>query len=148
MNAIRSNEEQSSHKHNTIIKVLCTGFSSPEKKLFILFWYYILVLIVLLTYFMVKLLTADSANEQLQNYVSCSVGGYKPDCDIYRRKIENITWPSYYLDLASTLLLCSVTLSNLTYVLQIIDIKKIFSKLFKSKTLISVSQNCSLDTGT
>ena len=137
MNTIRSNEEQLLHKPNAItaiMKVLCTGFSSPEKKLFILFWYYILVLIVLLTYFMVKLLTADSVNEQLQNYVSCSLGGYKPECDTYRKKIENITWPSYYLDLASTLLLCSITLSNLTYVLQIIDIKKLFSKLFKSKT--------------
>ena len=139
MNAIRSNEEQSSHKHNTIIKVLCTGFSSPEKKLFILFWYYTLVLIVLLTYFMVKLLTADSANEQLQNYVSCSIGGYKPDCDIYRKKIENITWPRYYLFFASMLILCCITLTNLTYVLQIIDIKKLFSKLFKSKTSISAS---------
>ena len=145
---MRSNHEQSSHKPNTIIsilKVLCTGFSTPEKKLFILFWYYTIALIVLLAYLALQLLTGDSTIEQVQNYVSCSIGGYAPECDIYKEKIENITWPNYYLDLAHTLLLCSIFLSNLTYVLQIKDIKKLFEKLFfKSKT--SVSENSKSDT--
>ena len=112
------------------MKVLCNGLSSPEKKLFILFWYYILVLMILLALLTVELKTANSTSEQLQNYFICSSGGYKPECDIYRKRIENITWPSYFLDLASTLSLSFITLSNLTYVLQINDIKK---KLFKLK---------------
>ena len=132
MNTIRSIEEESSHKPITIITVaLCTGFSSPEKKLFILFWYYILVSIVLLTFLTVELHNANSVVEELQNYFSCSMGGYNPECEVYRKKIENITWPTYYLNLFSTFLLCSITLSNLIYVLQIYDIKK---KLCKSKT--------------
>ena len=117
-----------------MIKVLCTGFSSPEKKLFILFWYYILVLIAFLTFLTVQSQTADSTFEILENYITCSIGGYRPECDVYRKKIETITWPSYYLGLASTLLLCSITLSNLTYVLQITEIKNVISKLCKSKT--------------
>lgn len=131
-------KEESPQKLNTITmitKALCTGFSTPEKKLFILVWYYILVLMILLTYFVVQLRTTDSKIRQMRNYFSCSIGGYKPECDIYRQRIESITWPSYYLYLASTLLLCSITLSNLIYVLQISDIKMVISKLFKSRTL-------------
>ena len=112
------------------MKGLCDGFSSPEKKLFFLFWYYILVLIILLALLTVELQTANSTSEELQNYFACSAGGYKPECDVYRKRIESITWPSYFLDLASTLSLSFITLSNLIYVLQINDIKK---KLFKSK---------------
>jgi len=105
-----------------------------------------IALIVLLAYLAVQLLTGDSIIEQIQNYISCSIGGYEPECDMYRKKIENITWPTYYLDLAHTLLLCSIFLSNLTYVLQIKDIKKLIEKLFfKSKS--SVSDNSKSDTG-
>ena len=112
------------------MKVSCNSLSSPEKKLFILFWYYILVAMILLALLTVELETANSISEQLQKYFMCSAGGYKPECDIYRKRIKTMTWPSYFLDLASTLSLSFITLSNLTYVLQINDIKK---KLFKLK---------------
>ena len=118
-----------------MMKVLCNGFSSPEKKLFTLFWYYILVLIILLALLTVELQTANSTSVELQNYFVCSAGGYKPECDVYRKRIESIKWPSYFLDLASTLSLSFITLSNLTYVLQINDIKK---KLFKSKASTTI----------
>jgi len=112
----------------TVLKVVCTGFSTPETKLFALFGYYILVIVILLTHFTVLLQTADSTIEQLGNYFTCSVAGYKPECEVYREKLEDVSRPTYFLDLASTMLLCSITLSNLTYVLQYYDIKKFFKR--------------------
>ena len=131
-------QEEATHKPNTgtltvISKMVCTGFSTPEKKLFILFWYYILVLMVYLTYVMVELETSDSVAEQLRNYFSCSIGGYKPECEGHKEKIESTSWRSYWLDLTSVLMLSSITISNLMYVLQIYTIKKVLSKLFQNK---------------
>jgi len=114
--------------------VICTGFSTPEKKLFLLFWYYILVLIVLLTYFTVHSQNVNSTVERLQEYFSCSIAGYKPECKVYRKQVEDITWPSYYLDSASKLLLSSVTLSKLIYVLQFHHIKKYILNFFTLRT--------------
>lgn len=133
LNIIQSKEE-SSHKPNTIMTIFCTGFSTPEKKLFILFWYYILVSLIFLTFFTIYSQTANSIVEHLHDYFSCSIAGYKPECEVYKKQVESVTWSSFYLDLASTLLLCSITLSNLTYVLQFYHIKKFVLKLFASRT--------------
>ena len=101
----------------SVIKILCTGFSTPEAKLFILFWYYVLVVVVLLTHFTVFLYNIGNTSECLQNYFSCSAAA-GPNCEIFRETAENSSRPSFYLDLAATMLLCSLNLSNLMYVLQ------------------------------
>ena len=122
------------HTIRKVINVWCIDFSSPEKKLFILLLYYTLLLLVLLTFLTVELQTAYPISKEVRNYFSCSAAGYQPECEVSRDRIESLTWPSYYLDLTSISLLCSVTLSNLVYVLQIGDIKMFIVKLCKSKT--------------
>ena len=118
----------------TTLKVFCSGFSTPETKLFVLFLYYILVVVILLTHFTVLLQSIDSTVEQLGNYFSCSIAGFKPECEVYREKLEDASRSTYLLDLAATMLLCSITLSNLTYVLQYYDIKKFFRRFFMSNS--------------
>jgi len=109
----------------TVLKSICTGFSStPETKLFFLFWYYILVVVVLLAYFTVVLQQASMRADHLFEYFRCSIAGYKPECEAYREKLEDVTLAGYILNLTSTMLLCSVTLSNLVYVLQYYKVKK------------------------
>ena len=118
----------------TALKAFCAGFSTPETKLFVLFWYYILVVVILLTHFTVLLQSIDSTVEQLGNYFSCSIAGFKPECEVYREKLEDASHSTYWLDLAATMLLCSINLSNLTYVLQYYDIKKFFRRFFMSNS--------------
>ena len=127
-------EESSNNSSNILsnIKILCTGFSAPEAKLFILFWYYILVGVVLLTHFTILIHNVESTAENLQNYINCSATA-RPNCEVYRERIEDINGPTYYLDLTVTMLLDSINLSNLMYVLQTYDIKRFILKLFKSQ---------------
>jgi len=120
-------EEESPSKSSTFLTVLksfCTGFSStPETKLFFLFWYYILVVVILLAYLTVVLQLASARADHLYEYFRCSIAGYKPECEAYKEKLNNAL-AGYILNLISTMLLCSVTLSNLVYVLQYYKAKK------------------------
>ena len=115
----------------TLSKLFCIGFSTPETKLFILFLYYILLFLVILTYLTVNTQAVDSTFENLRNYLKCSIAGYKPECDVYKENIKEITRPSYYLDLLTYMMACTINLSNLTYTLQIYDIKLFFKNLRK-----------------
>ena len=132
MNAARSQEEYSCNPKDILVllKSFWTGFSTPETKLFVLFWYYILVIFVLLAHFTDILLSANSTVEQLQNYFACSIAGYRPECDVHQDELEDVYRASYFLDLAALMLLCSITLSNLTYVLQCHDIKRFLRRFF------------------
>ena len=115
----------------TVLKSFCTGFSStPETKLFFLFWYYIFVAVVLYAYFTVVLQQASTRADHLYEYFNCSFAGYKPECEVYKEKLNDITLAGYVLDLITTMLLCSVTLSNLVYVLQYVEVKKFLLKFF------------------
>ena len=127
-------KEQKPYTIRKVMKVWCIDFSSPEKKLFILLLYYTLLLLVFLTFLTVELQTAYPVSKEVRNYFSCSAAGYKPECEAFRERIESLTWPGYYLELISLSLLCSITLSNLMYILQIEDIKMFIVKLCKSKT--------------
>ena len=115
----------------TLSKLFCIGFSTPEAKLFILFWYYILVFIVVLTYLTASTQTANSTFENLEDYLKCSIAGYNPECDVYKENIKEITQPNYYLDLLTYMMACTINLSSLTYTLQICDIKLFIKNLRK-----------------
>ena len=117
----------------SLMKLLCIGFSTPEAKLFILFWYYVLVVVVLLTHFTVLLYNIESISMNLQSYFTCVAVGNQ-DCEVYKERADDMATPTFYLDLAATLLLCSINLSNLMYVLQSYEIKKFFLRLLKSRS--------------
>ena len=115
-----------------MLKILCTGFSTPEAKLFILFWYYVLIVAMLLTNFTIFLYFGDSLATSLQNYFICSADG-STNCEDLRNRANDVNTPTYYLDLTATMILCSINLSNLMYVLQYYDIKKFILRLLKSQ---------------
>jgi len=104
-------------------RLFCIGLSTPEAKLFFLFWYYSSTILIILTYLTVYILTVDSTTENLTSYFMCSISGYKPECDVYKENVQGITQPVYYLDRLTTLMLSFINLSNLTFVVPIYDIK-------------------------
>ena len=69
-------------------------------------------------------LVADSTFMNVENYLKCSLAGYKAECDAYKENIEDITQPSFYFALLAYLMACISNLGNLAYTLQINDIKK------------------------
>ena len=123
-----------SNKPTTLSSLFCIGFSTPETKLFILFWYYISVFLVILTFCTVKIQAVNSTFENLEAYFRCSLAGYKPECDVYKEKAEDVSQSTYFLDILTYLMACTLNVSNLTYSLQFYDIKLfIKKKLYSSK---------------
>ena len=108
-------------------KVFCLGCYTPEAKLFILLLYYVVLGAVGILSFASNTLFADSTFKTIENYLKCSTAGYKPECDVYKENIEEITRPSFYLALLAYLMSCTTNLGNLIYTLQINDIKKLLS---------------------
>ena len=129
---IEGESSNDSFKLLSVVKIFCTGFSTPEAKLFILFWYYVFVFVGLLANFTIFLSNGESIAVNLQNYFICSADG-STDCEVHRDRANDISRPNYYIDLVSILILCLNNLSNLMYVLQYYDIKKFVLRLFKSQ---------------
>ena len=71
----------------------------------------------------------DSTFESLEDYLECSLGGYKPECDIYKENLENITQPSYYLDLLTIMMSCLINVAHLIYAIQFYDVKSVVKKI-------------------
>ena len=88
-----------------------------------------LLFLVILTFFIARIKAADATFQNLEDYFMCSIVGYKPECDVYKEKIEEITRPSYYLDLFSYMITSAINLANLMYTLQIHDVKLFIQKL-------------------
>ena len=112
----------------TLSQLFCIGFSTPETKLFILFWYYISAFLAVVTYLTANLQSVNSTFESLEDYLECSISGYRPECDIYKKNIEDITRPSYYLDFFSTMMACLINVAHLLYAIQFYDVKSAFKK--------------------
>ena len=90
---------------------------------------------VILTYFTAMIKAADATFQNLEDYFRCSIVGYRPECDVYKENIEEITRPSYYLDLLSYMMTSAINLANLTYTIQIHGVKLFIQKfiLFRKK---------------
>ena len=124
-----------------IIKIFCIGFSTPETKLFILFWYYVFIVVLLLANFTIFIYNGESVAANLINFFICSADG-STDCEIHRDRANDISRPTYYLDLISTIILCLNNLSNLMYVLQFYDIKKFILRLFNKSQNNKIHSTC------
>ena len=107
-----------SESNNQIVlsKIFCIGYSTPDAKLFILFLYYVLLLFVIILSF--------TSSAQIVDSTFKNIAGYKPECDVYKEKIEDITRPSFYISLLNYAISSSINLAHLTYTLQINDIIK------------------------
>ena len=86
-------------------------------------------MVILLTNITVFLYNRESVAANLANFFLCSADG-STDCEVYRDRANDISRPTYYLDLTSTIVLCLINLSNFVYVLQFYDIKKFVLRLF------------------
>ena len=64
-------------------------------------------------------------------------------CYMYKENIEEITRPSYYLDLLSYMMTSAINLANLTYTIQIHDVKLFIQKLvsFRKKPTTQLASN-------
>ena len=87
---------------------------------------------MMLANFTVFLYVGDTLVASLQNYFICSADG-STNCEALRDRANDVSTPTYYLDLIAMMTLCSINLSNLMYVLQYYEIKKFILRLFRSQ---------------
>jgi len=98
-------------------------YSTPEVKLITLFSYYSITVILLLIHLVISLRLSDTAVENAAKFALCSAGGYRSECDEYKKEIHRKLIPSIIFDLISTMFVALVNGINLLYVIQYKDIK-------------------------
>ena len=100
-------------------------YSTPEAKLIILFSYYSITVILLLIHLVIYICIINTAADNATRFALCSAGGYRMECDKYRKELHQTMIPSIVFDLISTMFVALVNGINLLYVLQYQDIKRI-----------------------
>ena len=113
----------------TLSKLVCIGFSTPEAKLFILFCCYFSIIVVFLGFMAVNLQRIDFVAESLETYLRCTIAGDKPECNMYKEKIEDAYRPSYFLFIFTHIMVSAFNLGNLIYALHIHDVMSIIKRI-------------------
>jgi len=113
----------------TLSKLFCIGFSTPEAKLFILFYCYFSLNIAFIVFLTVTLQETDSIAESLEFYFRCTIAGDKPECEIYKEGVEVAYRPIYFVLIFANVMISAFNLGNLTYALHIYGVKSIIKKL-------------------
>jgi len=118
-------------------KLVCIGFSIPETKLFILFCCYFSLHIAFIVFITVTLQETDSIAESLEIYFRCTIAGDKPECEIYKKEVEDAYRPIYFVLIFANVTISAFNLGNLTYALHIYDVKSIIKKNCAKKSCTS-----------
>lgn len=112
-----------------ILRLLFTGFRTSEFKLWILFLYYWIIILSRLNFIAVSLRNTDNTNKYLDDYIFCSLGGYKDECRVYEEQLQEETVALLVMSYISTVLLSFVHLINLFFVIPFSDAKETLKRL-------------------
>ena len=78
---------------------------------------------------MVTLLNTDKITENLYNFMLCSAGGHRVECDRYREELNDDLITFIVVDLISSFFISFANIINLLYILQYKDVKDVFQKI-------------------
>ena len=71
--------------------------------------------------------------EDLSDFITCSAGGYKPECtSLEERLMEGDVTAATLLNGMSAILLTLISWANLLFVVQLSDLKTLYNKFCKS----------------
>ena len=106
-------------KNITVSKVFCLGYSIPEVKLTMLFCYYTITFFMYFCAVIAYLQEVDEYNANIGEYIFCSAGGFKEECEIHRVRAERSTILSTVLIIISLLLYTLINIIHLLYVVHV-----------------------------
>ncbi|XP_065911428.1 uncharacterized protein [Dysidea avara] len=106
-------------KNITVSKVFCLGYSIPEVKLTMLFCYYTITFFMYFCAVIAYLQEVDEYNANIGEYIFCSAGGFKEECEIHRVRAERSTVLSTVLIIISLLLYTLINIIHLLYVVHV-----------------------------
>ena len=78
---------------------------------------------------MIILPNADKIVKNLFNFVLCSAGGHRVECDRYREELNDDLIPFIVFDLILSFFNALANIINLLYILQYKDVKDVFQKI-------------------
>ena len=105
--------------------------SVPEAKLLILFFFYWTAIILVTHAISFVIRKSDSALEKVEDFVICSVGGYRPECIPLRENlVDGNTIIGLVLVILMNTLLAFASWANLFFVIQSAELKALFKGLF------------------
>ena len=124
------------HSKFSLKKFLLAAFSVAKIKLLIVFCYYWFATVSLTNFISFLLRNANNFSEDLASYISCTAGGYRPECEPLK---DNLTNEESKLSLAlywiAFTFLATTSWVNLFFVIQLSDLKALINAMFKkSKT--------------
>ena len=117
-------------KSHGLLNLMFARFSTSEFKLWILFLYYWIAILTRLIFIALLLRSTDNINKYLDEYIYCSVGGYRDECRVYEKQLQEETIPLLIMSYTSTLLMSFAHLINLFFVIQFSDAKETLKRLF------------------
>ena len=79
--------------------------------------------------FMAILLISDNISENLYNFMLCSAGGHRTECDRYREEVNDDLITFIVFNLISSFFIAFANIIHLLYILQYKDVKDVFQKI-------------------
>ena len=70
------------------------------------------------------LLSIDNYNMHSNEYILCSAGGYKEECEMQREKVRESFIVTFVFSILNTILVSFINLSHLMYVVNISEVIK------------------------
>ena len=117
---------------NSSSKTLFTKFSAAEAKLFILLLYYGVAILSMLYNFCVYIRVIDDIISIFADYIICTAGGDKVECNALEDRLYDSTISVLTLQWIAGTLALLINIVNLNFVLQYSDVKKIIGYLLCS----------------
>ena len=107
-----------------VSKMFCLYCRIPETKLYLLFFYYAITMTFFIYSLVSFLLSIDNYNMHSNEYILCSAGGYKEECEIQREKVRESFIVTFVFSILNTILVSFINLSHLMYVVNIPEVIK------------------------
>jgi len=105
-----------------VSKVICLHCTTGETKLYLLFFYYGMTMLFLIYGVVTFLRSVDALTMHSNNFILCSAGGYKKECEMHKERAEGTFTITFILGcLVGTL----ISILNLTHLLYVVNIPKV-----------------------
>ena len=114
--------------HIVVKRKFCLKCTTAETKLYLLFFYYGITMLFFISALVLVLRNINSLNKHIDNFITCSAGGFKEECEIHRENAERSSAVSNIVVIFATFLVSLLNLSHLMYIVNIHKVVKTAQK--------------------
>ena len=114
-----------------VSRIFCLHCTTAEIKLYLLFFYYGITMFSFITTIATFLRSISSLNKHVEDFIICSAGGYKEECEMYREKaVQSFTAAYVMITIAGIL----ISLLNFSHLMFVVNFSKVMQTTRKYVT--------------